>query len=63
MWFMMQEMLGESRVRTELKYVFKDGITSQVIGILAGGEFLSGFRMTNIKNLTERIFPHGEKTG
>ena len=43
MWFRTEEELTEEQVQTGLRYVIKDGIASQAMGILTGGAFLVAF--------------------
>ena len=43
MWFKTEEALSEDQVRSALKNVIKDGVSSQAMGILTGGAFLVAF--------------------
>ncbi len=43
MWFKTEETLSESQVQSALKYIIKDGVASQAMGILTGGAFLVAF--------------------
>ena len=43
MWFKAEETLSEDQVRHALKYVIRDGVASQAMGILTGGAFLVAF--------------------
>ena len=43
MWFKAEETLSKDQVSYALKYVIRDGITSQAMGILTGGAFLVAF--------------------
>jgi len=43
MWFKTEDTLTEEQVKSGLRYVIKDGIASQSMGILTGGAFLVAF--------------------
>jgi MFS family permease len=43
MWFKTEENLTDEQVQSGLRYVIKDGIASQSMGILTGGAFLVAF--------------------
>jgi len=45
MWFKAQERLTDDEVQSSLRYVIKDGIASQSMGILTGGAFLVAFAL------------------
>jgi len=64
MRFKAEETPGESRVRSALVNIIKDGVACRATGILTGGAFFVAFPMTVVKNITGRIFSNGkEKTG
>jgi len=43
MWFKAEDTLSEDQVQHALKYVIRDGVASQAMGILTGGAFLVAF--------------------
>jgi MFS family permease len=43
MWFKTEETLDENQVQSALKYIIRDGVASQAVGILTGGAFLIAF--------------------
>jgi MFS family permease len=43
MWFAAQDNLTDDEVKSALRYVIKDGVASQAMGILTGGAFLVAF--------------------
>jgi hypothetical protein len=53
MWFKVEDSLSEQQVQSGLKYVVKDGVASQAMGILTGGAFLVAFAVKlGASNLT-----------
>jgi hypothetical protein len=43
MWFKAKETLGEDQVQYALRYVIRNGVASQAMGILTGGAFRVAF--------------------
>ena len=43
MWFKTEQQLGEEQLKSALKNIIKDGVTSQAMGVLTGGAFLVAF--------------------
>jgi hypothetical protein len=43
MWFTTEENLTDQQTKAGLGYVIKDGVSSQAMGILTGGAFLTAF--------------------
>ena len=46
MWFKTQPSLSETQIDVALKYIIRDGVASQAMGILTGGAFLVAFAVT-----------------
>ncbi|MFC1815577.1 MFS transporter [Thermodesulfobacteriota bacterium] len=42
-WFKTQQSLSETQIEYALKYIIRDGVASQAMGILTGGAFLVAF--------------------